>query len=69
MKKIAIYISALALSLSFVQCSDYLDTSSPENADGGFVTFLQRRHLRSCRGAMPNIARIVLWELIAGTTR
>lgn len=38
MKKIAIYISALALSLSFVQCSDYLDTSSPENADGGFVT-------------------------------
>lgn len=39
MKKIAIYISALALSLSFVQCSDYLDTSSPENADGGFVTF------------------------------
>lgn len=38
MRKIAIYISLLALCLSFVQCSDYLDTSSPENADGGFVT-------------------------------
>lgn len=38
MRKIAIYISFLVLCLSFAQCSDYLDTSSPENSDGEFVT-------------------------------
>lgn len=38
MKNIIYYIIALALSLSFVQCSDYLDTSSPSNTDDDFVT-------------------------------
>lgn len=38
MKKIAIYISVLAFCFSFAQCSDYLDTDSPENAGDEFVT-------------------------------
>lgn len=38
MKKITYYIVALALAFSFVQCSDYLNTSSPSNTDDEFVT-------------------------------
>lgn len=38
MKKIIYYISTLALCFSFMQCSDYLDTSSPGNTDDDFVT-------------------------------
>lgn len=38
MKKIKYYIGVLALCLSFMQCSDYLDTSSPGNTGDDFVT-------------------------------
>ena len=38
MNKLATYISALALCCSFAQCSDYLNTSSPENTGDEFVT-------------------------------
>jgi len=38
MRNIAIYMSAIALCFSFMQCGDYLDTESPENADDEFVT-------------------------------
>lgn len=38
MRKAAIYLSALVMCLTFSQCGDYLDTSSPENADDEFVT-------------------------------
>ena len=38
MKKMINYIVLLALSISFTQCSDYLNTSSPSNADDEFVT-------------------------------
>lgn len=38
MKKIVTYISAVALCCSFAQCSDFLDTSSPQNAGDDFVT-------------------------------
>ena len=38
MNKLVTYISALALCCSFAQCSDYLNTSSPENTGDEFVT-------------------------------
>lgn len=38
MNKLTTYISALVLCSSFAQCSDFLDTSSPENAGDEFVT-------------------------------
>lgn len=38
MKKIIYYIGVLALCLAFVQCEDYLNTSSPGNTDDDFVT-------------------------------
>lgn len=38
MKKFVTYISAVALCCSFTQCSDFLDTSSPQNAGDDFVT-------------------------------
>lgn len=38
MKRIIKYIAAFALCLSFVNCEDLLDTSSPENTDDAFVT-------------------------------
>ena len=38
MNKIAKYIYALALCCPLASCSDYLDVSTPENADDEFVT-------------------------------
>ena len=38
MKKIITYISAFVLSITFIQCEDYLSTSSPSNTDDEFVT-------------------------------
>ena len=38
MKKIFQSIFALMLGMSFAQCSDYLDVSSPSNTDDAFVT-------------------------------
>lgn len=38
MKRRNIVLALLALSISFVQCKDYLDTSSPSNTDDQFVT-------------------------------
>lgn len=38
MNKILKYFSVLALCCPFAACSDYLDTSTPENADDSFVT-------------------------------
>lgn len=38
MKKLFIISFAMVCSLSFVQCSDYLETSSPANTDDSFVT-------------------------------
>lgn len=38
MKKIITYMSALALSMSFIQCSDFLETPSPGKTNDEFVT-------------------------------
>lgn len=66
MNKLATYISALALCCSFAQCSDYLNTSSPENTGDEFVTSSTSETFKSCLGVMLIIGRIVLWELIVG---
>ena len=38
MKKLIIIVFAALCNLLFVQCSDYLETSTPANTDDGFVT-------------------------------
>lgn len=38
MKKILTYMSALALGMSFIQCSDFLETPSPGKTNDEFVT-------------------------------
>lgn len=59
MNKIVKFFTLLTLCCPIVACGDYLDTSTPENADDGFVTSTASETFKYCLGVTLTIARTV----------